>query len=270
MAHVGLQYEKRCISDIFANVFEIRGKTALITGGAKRLGRYTALELARAGCNVVVHYRNSANDAESLRKEIRALGVDSWSVQANLSQPDEARELIPRSIEVGGSIDYLVNSASIFPADSIDGLTEESLHANLRVNTLSPLSLANGLRKHLEGTGRSGCVVNFLDTRILDYDRDHISYHLSKRSLFSLTRIMSAEYAPRLRVNAVAPGLVLPPPGEDDSYLDRLAHTNPLQTHGSGEQIAKTVLFLVWNEFITGQVVYVDGGRHMTGRFYGS
>ena len=86
----------------------------------------------------------------------------------------------------------------------------------------------------------------------------------------AITRMMSLEYAPLVRVNAVAPGLILPPPGENESYLERLAHTNPLNTHGTGAQIAASVLFLIWNEFITGEILFVDGGRHLQGSMYGS
>jgi hypothetical protein len=115
---------------------------------------------------------------------------------------------------------------------------------------------------------RGGAIVNFLDTRVLDYDREHMSYHLSKRALFTLTRAMALEFAPAIRVNAVAPGLVLPPAGKDQSYLDALVHTNPLQAHGSVEDVAAAVLFLVTSPFVTGQVIYVDGGRHMLGGVY--
>ena len=140
----------------------------------------------------------------------------------------------------------------------------------MKINSLSPFTLTTRLHEHLEADDRCGAVVNFLDTRMLDYDKKHVAYHLSKRTLFAITRMASIEYAPRLRVNGVAPGLVLPPPGEDESYLDEWAHTNPLKTHGNGEQIAAAVLFLLWSRFVTGQVIYVDGGRHVKGRFYGS
>ncbi len=111
-------------------------------------------------------------------------------------------------------------------------------------------------------------VVNFLDTMIRDYDKKHVPYHVSKKVLQDLTRMMAVEYAPKLRVNAVAPGLVLPPLGKDESYLERLKHTNPLQSYGSGEQIAHAVVFLLTNEFITGQCIYVDGGRNLRGAMY--
>jgi len=125
------------------------------------------------------------------------------------------------------------------------------------------------LSRALAAQGRSGQVLNLLDCRILSYDAEHAAYHLSKRMLFSLTRMLALELAPRLRVNAVAPGLILPPPGRDEAYLQALARTNPLQRHGGAGDVVRAALFLMQSGFVTGQVIYVDGGHHMTGRTYG-
>jgi hypothetical protein len=108
-----------------------------------------------------------------------------------------------------------------------------------------------------------------LDTRAFDHDPRHFAYHLSKRTLFSLTRIMAAEFAPKIQVNAIASGLILPPEGKDESYLASLAHTNPMQRYGGPRDITEAVLFLLRSTFITGQVIHVDGGRHLKGAFYG-
>ncbi|MEK7795392.1 MAG: SDR family oxidoreductase [Candidatus Hydrogenedentota bacterium] len=242
----------------------LEGKTALVTGAAKRLGRATALVLAEHGANVVVHYNRSVEEADSTANGIREHGVLSWTLPADLGQPAEAARLMQRAAEETGGVDILINSASIFPADRLIDVSLESFEKNFRLNTFSPLEMCREFAKQ----GRGGAIVNFLDTRILDYDREHMSYHLSKRALFTLTRAMAQEFAPSIRVNAVAPGLVLPPAGKDQSYLDALAHTNPLQSHGSAEDVAAAVLFLVTNPFVTGQVIYVDGGRHMLGGVY--
>ncbi len=109
-----------------------------------------------------------------------------------------------------------------------------------------------------------------LDSRAFDHDPQHFAYHLSKRTLFAVTRIMAMELAPKVRVNAIAPGLVLPPAGKDESYLARLAHTNPLQSYGGPQDVVDALLFLLRSRFITGQVLYIDGGRHLKGAFYGS
>ena len=136
---------------------------------------------------------------------------------------------------------------------------------NVNVNALAPFLLSRAFAAQQ----REGCIINFLDTRIMDYDKTHVSYHLSKRMLFSITRMMALEFAPKVRVNAIAPGLILPPEGKDETYLQDLAPSNPLQTYGGPGDIVEAVLFLLRGRYITGQVVYVDGGRHMLGGVYG-
>lgn len=215
---------------------------------------------------MVIHYRSSREDAEATANAVRDEGRKAWLVQADLAEPGRAESLFSEAVDLAGPIDLLVNSASIFPAGTVDDLSEKTLFENLQVNTLAPFILSRRLYEQ----ERSGCIVNLLDTRIVDYDRKHVPYHLSKRTLFSITRMLSVEYAPRVRVNSVAPGLILPPPGEDESFLERMAHTNPLHTHGTAGQIALSIVFLMWNEFVTGQVLFVDGGRHLKGSTYGA
>ncbi len=247
------------------SAFVLEGQTVLVTGAGKRLGRAAASALARAGAGVVIHYRESREDAESLMNEIRESGGRAWTIQADLASPDEASGLVERAVKTSGPLTGLVNSASIYPADTLLEMTEESLQHNIRVNAWAPFLLA----KAVAAQGIAASIVNFLDTRMLDYDAKHVSYHLSKRMLFSLTRMMALEFAPGVRVNAVAPGLVLPPPGKDEAYLESLAHTNPLKTHGGTDDVARAVVFLFASPFVTGQVIHVDGGRHMFGGVYG-
>ncbi|MCP4640862.1 MAG: SDR family oxidoreductase [bacterium] len=244
---------------------DIAGKTALVTGAAKRLGRSVAEALAAQGANVVVHYRSSAGEAAGLVKSLEAKDVRAWAIQADLEDPDAASKLVDRAIASAGALDILVNSASIFPESALTEFTPDELYASININALAPLVLGRGFAAQ----EREGTILNFLDCRIQDYDARHAAYHLSKRMLFTLTRMMALEFAPRIRVNAVAPGLVLPPAGEDESYLRNLAHTNPLNSHGSAEDIVQAALFLIGSPFVTGQVVYVDGGRHMIGSTYG-
>ena len=244
---------------------DLKGRTALVTGAARRLGAATALELARYGAAVVVHYGRSQAEAEQVAESARSLGVRAWTVAADLADPAAAEALFDRAVHVAGPIDILINNASIFPRGTLATLSPADFHANIDVNALAPLVLS----RRLFAQGRPGCIVNFLDARITEFDSDHAGYHLSKRMLFSLTRMMAIEFAPAVRVNAVAPGLILPPDGEDERYLDRLAHTNPLGRHGDARDITDAVLFLIHSEFITGQVIFVDGGRHMKGAMYG-
>ncbi len=236
----------------------------MITGAAKRLGRATALALAGEGANVVVHYNRSANAAETAAEEIRAAGAAAWTLQADLSDPREVDSLMPRAIEAAGQIDILINNASIFQAGSIMEVTVEEIADNVQVHALAPLTLCRALARQ----GLDGHIINMLDSRVTDYDRDHAAYHLSKRMLLTLTRMLALELAPRIAVNGVAPGLILPPAGKDESYLRDLAHTNPMNRHGGAEDITDAVLYLLTSRFVTGQVMFVDGGRHMRGRVY--
>lgn len=244
---------------------DLHGATALVTGAAKRLGGAVSLALAKAGVNIIAHYRTSQAEAEALAAAVRKTGARAWTLPGDLRHPHQAKDLFHRACEAAGPIDFLLNNASIFPESSLLDCTPEDIYANIDVNALSPLLLARAFAAQ----NRTGAIVNFLDTMIADYDRKHVPYHLSKRMLFSLTKMMAIEFAPKLRVNAVAPGLVLPPEGKDEQYLEALAHTNPLQRYGSAEGIAEAVLFLLRSGFITGQIIYVDGGRHLRGNMYG-
>ena len=238
--------------------------TALVTGGGRRLGKAIALALARAGLDVVVHCNRSAKDARKTASEIRALGRRAWVLEADLSDPVQAQALFALARRAAGRIDVLVNSASVFKESRLSSFTPEELSEAVALNAMAPLLLTRAFARQKS----AGCVVNLLDCRIADYDAKHAAYHLSKRMLFTITRMSAIEFAPRVRVNAVAPGLILPPEGESGAYLERLKHTNPLGTHGSAQDVAEAVLFLVQSPFVTGQVLYVDGGRHMKRTIY--
>jgi NAD(P)-dependent dehydrogenase (short-subunit alcohol dehydrogenase family) len=243
----------------------VEGQTALVTGAGKRLGRAIALALAAEGANVVVHYRSSEREADETAQLARQAGVQAAVVQADLGRPEEAESLLERAVEAAGTIQILINSASIFEQDRITDATLDSLARNIQINAIAPLQLARAVARGTE----AGAIVNLLDAKMGDFDDTHAAYHVSKRMLFTLTRMMALEFAPGIRVNGVAPGLILPPVGQDESYLERLASTNPLNTYGCAADITDAVLFLLRSRFITGQVIYVDGGRHMRGSVYG-
>lgn len=243
----------------------LNGRRALVTGGGKRLGKAIALELARRGVNVVVHYLQSGEGAEAVCDECKRHGVEAHIIGADLGDAADAEGLISRAEAAAGPIDILVNSASIFPGDTLRTMTTQSLCENVSVNALAPLILG----RTLAANGRLGDIVNLLDARIEDYDSNHAAYHLSKRMLASLTRMMAVEFAPEFRVNAVAPGLILPPEGKDQAYLEALADSNPLRAVGSPEDVTDAVVYLLSSVYVTGQTIFVDGGRHMKGRMYG-
>jgi pteridine reductase len=244
-------------------------RTYLITGAAKRIGRAIAISAAERGNTVIVHYNSSKDDAEAFAGELQAMGAKAFTVQADLANPDTVSGLIDRAAALAGPIDVLVNSASIFTNSSLLDFTWDDLATQLRLNAFAPLVLARAF-----AAGRPGAavprpvIINLLDTRITSYDKDHAAYHLSKRLLTDLTKMLALELAPRIRVNAVAPGLILPPADKDPEYLRQLSSTNALKDIGSPEQIAAAVTFLVETEFITGQIIFVDGGRHLNGNIY--
>lgn len=242
----------------------LTGKTALVTGAAKRIGRAIALALAQQNAKVVVHYNRSEEAAAALCEQVEGMGSSAWMAKADLTDPDETSSLFHRAIAEAGPIDMLINNASIFDQETLWETTEASLQRNLQIHAMAPLVLARDMAKQ----ERAGHIVNLLDARATVYDRRHASYHLSKRMLMTLTRMLALELAPNIAVNAVAPGLIIPPAGQDESYLKRYAHCNPLNRHGSAGQVADAVLFLLASRFVTGQVIYVDGGYHMKGHMY--
>lgn len=238
---------------------DLRGKTALVTGAAKRIGAAISLALAREGANVVLHYHGSGDEARRLQGETVALGVSSWLLRADFEKPQEYETLIERSVETAGGLDILVNNASLFPVDSLATVTFDSLVRNMQVNAWVPFVLSRDFAR-LAGRGK---IVNLVDSRTHDFDWTHVAYILSKHVLDVLTRATALRYAPDIAVNGVAPGLILPPPDKDESYIERLVHTVPLKRRGSPEDIARAVIYLLKSDFVTGEVIHVDGGRHL-------
>ncbi len=250
-----------------ANASPLAGQTALVTGAAARLGRYVAEALADEGVHVVVHYRSSSREADELVEQLMRKGVEAWAIQADLADPAQAATLVERARHAcSRPIEVLINSASIFDPSNVLGFTADELYQNIQVNAFAPLQLCRAMAAQ----GRPGQIVNFLDTRVVDYDRNNAAYHLSKRMLHALTRMLALELAPSIRVNAVAPGLILPPPGKDEAYLKGLVDSVPLKRHGSALDVVRAVLFLLHSDFVTGQIIYLDGGRNLKGNMYGA
>jgi len=237
------------------------GQTALVTGAGRRIGEAIALALAEERVNVVIHYRHSESRAHSLRELLMARGVRAFSIQADLDDPEGADSLVQRAQAEAGPIQILVNSASEFHPEQLDAMTHASLIHTLTVNAWAPFALTRAFARQT-GTGK---VVNFIDAQITGHDLTHASYILSKHLLATLTTMTALQYAPAITVNSVAPGLILPPEGKDESYLTALGQALPLKRHGGLLDITRAVCFLLESDFITGQVIYVDGGRHLIG-----
>ena len=237
----------------------LSGQVALVTGAAMRIGRVIAETLAAAGAEVVVHYRRSEREARRLCAELSSGGSRAWAVGADLDDPAQAEQLVPRALEVARRLDILVNSASIFPASRLTTLDLDSLMQSIRVNAWAPLVLS----RRMAALSSEGRIVNLLDSRLVGYDKEHAGYSIGKLVLSHLTDMMAMELAPRFTVNAVAPGPILPPAGQGEGYLLTRARELPLQHVGSPRDVARAVLFLVKSPFITGQTIFVDGGGHL-------
>lgn len=235
------------------------GGVALVTGAARRLGRAIALRLARQGMGVVVHYLHSEHEALQLRDTLAAEGVGAWTLQADLSDPDQAEALARRAVELTGRLDVLVNNAAGYPTGDFAEMGFGDLTASLRLNAWAPFAVARGFACSAEG----GRIVIMLDARLRGYDWHHPEYILAKHLLAKLTAMMAVRFAPGFTVNAVAPGLVMAPVDDEGLDIDALAGALPLQRAGSPADVVDAVEFLLKSGFITGQIIYVDGGRHL-------
>ena len=232
----------------------LNGKTALVTGGAVRIGAAICRALAAEGARVVIHYRSSKEEALALAKE-----VGGKAVQSDLDSEASCERVISRA----GRLDILVNNAAVFHKDSLKAVTARKLADEFWPNLFAPILLTRAFAAR----AKKGAVVNLLDRRITSLDGSCVPYVLSKKSLAEFTKVAALELAPRIRVNAVAPGAVLPPPGKGKSYLKDHAGPIPLGRLVKPEEIAAAVVFLVKSESVTGQIVFVDGGQGMLGNW---
>ncbi len=238
---------------------DLKGQTALVTGGAVRIGAAICRALAAAGARVVIHCRRSVTEAARLREELEEAGGESFVVTADLDRGDEAAGLVARAVESAGPLDILVNNAAVFTKETLDAADAAALASTFQANLFAPLLLMRAFA----GQGRRGQIVNLLDRRIRGWDTSCAPYALSKKALAEATRLAALTWAPRLRVNAVAPGPVLPPPGEGPDHLRERAGFVPLGRPCAPAEVADAVLFLLRNDALTGQVIFVDGGQHL-------
>ena len=242
---------------------ELRGRIGIVTGGGVRVGRAIALGLARSGVDVFIHYNRSAVPAERTAAEARDLGVRAAVGSVNLSDPMKAAELVELAEQSLGTPSILVNSASGFPSDTISDVTVDDWRATFDLTLASPVfatqAFANALPEDLDGA-----VVNITDVRTQRPYREHFSYIVAKGGIDTFTKAAALQLAPQVRVNAVALGVILPPSQEDDDYALRLAADLPLGRVGGTDPVVATILSLLENDFITGEIVRVDGGGHLT------
>lgn len=242
---------------------DLQGKTAIVTGGAIRIGRALSLALARAGANVVVHYSHSSDEAQRTVDEIQALGRESFPLRADFEKPVEAaKALFSSAIDRFGGVDILINSAAIFGPETLANTSEADWDRHFAINLQAPFFLCREFAAH-HVQGRPAAIVNIADWRGVRPVVGYLSYALTKSALIMLTRILALELAPDIRVNAVAPGAILAPPGKGEDFMRRKATTIPLQSTGSPGDVASATLYLLQSDFVTGELLYVTGGEHL-------
>lgn len=245
---------------------ELAGKTALVTGAGIRLGRAIALGLAEQGCHLLVHYGRSAGPAEETRDAARAHGVRAEIHCADLADGAQVAGLVPAAFEALGGVDVLVNSAAIFPEEDGLATTDPALWDRLfAINLKAPFFLCQAFAALRDGAP-GGAIVNVADARTRQPGTDHFAYRLAKGGLWQMTEMLATALAPAIRVNAVALGAMLPPPGQGEDYiLDYAERRVPLGHPGGAEAVVDGVLYLLAQDFVTGAVLPLDGGEFLGG-----
>lgn len=237
-------------------------RAALVTGGAKRLGRAMVEALAADGFAVAIHCHASEAEAESLAKSIRERGGRAAAVAADLATEAEVETLIARAAAAVGPLGCLVNNASIFEMDTAATANRESWDRHLEPNLRAPFLLAQCFAGALP-EGAHGLVVNMLDQRVWNLTPYFISYTLSKSGLWTLTQTLALALAPRVRVCGIGPGPTLPSPRQTEADFARQCRQTPLGHGPTPEEIAMTLRFLLAARSITGQMIALDGGQHL-------
>ncbi len=237
-------------------------QAALVTGGARRIGRGIALALAGRGFDIALHCHTSQALAEQTAQEIRALGRRCVVLQARLDAEPEVRQLVPKAMAALGPLGVLVNNASTFERDEWQDATRASWDAHLEPNLRAPFVLMQDFARALPETDR-GLVVNLLDERVWSLTPHFVSYTVSKAALWSLTQTMALALAPRIRVNGIGPGPTVPSPRQTPAQFEAQCRSVPLQHGSSPEEIGRAVLAMVELPSLTGQMWALDGGQHL-------
>jgi len=238
----------------------LAGKHVLITGGVRRIGKALTLGVARAGAIVSIHTGSSIDEGLQLLAEIREQGHEAYLVQSDLSDPEQAADLVRKACQPK-PLDALINNAAIFEHLTWENTDIDSWQRSLNVNLTAPFLLSQAFARQIptKGTGR---IVNILDWRALRPGADHLPYTISKAGLTALTQALAVGLAPNIQVNGIALGAILPP--SDGSDTANIVKNVPAQRWSSLEEVVDTLLFLIDGPvYITGEIIYLDGGRHL-------
>ena len=233
------------------------GKTVLVTGGARRVGRLFALACGRAGANVIIHHGNSAREALDVQNEIASFGTQAWILPSDLSNADEVSRLISRANEFS-PLYALVNSAAIFEPLSFQDTKLEDWERHIAINLTAPFLLSQAFAKHTS----HGRIVNILDWRAQRPGADHFPYTVTKSALAAMTKSLAIALAPNITVNGLALGAILPPANESAS--EKIIEQVPAKRWVEAGEIEDALIFLLSGPaYITGEIIHVDGGRHL-------
>ncbi len=244
---------------------DLTGKVALLTG-AKRIGSAVAEALARAGADVALVYNSSAHEAEATVGRVRSLGRRGLALQADLATPADCRRVVETTLDDLGRIDVCVAMAGLYRATPFAELTVDAWNAQMDVELRSAFLCAHAavpsMKQH--GGGRIILFSDWLPASGRPRYPGYLTYYVAKAGLKALVEAMALELAPdRILVNAIAPGPILAPPGTSDREAEAVAESTPLGRWGGAEEIVRTVLFLIDSDFVTGETIRVDGGRHL-------
>jgi pteridine reductase len=239
----------------------LAGRVALVTGAGRRVGRAIAVALGARGMRVVVHYNGSADGAAETARLIREAGGIASTARADLSDVGAAEALIDRTVEEQGELFVLVNSAAVMVRTPIGEVTEAEWDAMFALNARAPFFLAQRAATALRYVG--GCIVNIADLAAFETWPAYVPHGMTKAAVVQMTRALAHALAPEIRVNAVAPGVALLPAAWSESDAEHLRRTTPLQRLGTPADVASAVLYLIEATYVTGEVLIVDGGRHV-------
>ncbi|NBB51343.1 SDR family oxidoreductase [Rhizobium sp. CRIBSB] len=233
---------------------------ALVTGGARRIGRAITLTLARAGFDIAIHHRGFATDAEATADDVRQIGRRAVLLAAELSVEAEVQALVPAATAALGPLSVLINNASVFEDDRVGSLTREAWDRHMETNLRAPVVLAEAFSDQAPA---GSVIINMLDQRVLKPDPRFFSYALSRSGLWWATQTLAQALAPRIRVNGVGPGPTLPSIHQTPADFAAEAAAVPLARAATPQAVADAVLWLVDADCVTGQMIAVDGGQHL-------
>lgn len=240
---------------------DLRGANALVTGGGHRLGKAIALALARAGANVVIHYRSSEEKARATLAELRAMGVRAEGVQADLAVVSEAERVVDEAVAKLGGLGVLVNSAGIWGATPLGSATQERWDELIATNVRAGFFLTQRAAPQLKQA--RGAVVNIADVGVIRPWKNYTPYLVSKGAVVTMTEALAKDLAPEVRVNAISPGPVLLPDDWTEEQAKSSANSVLLKRLGSAEDIAGAAIYLLTADYVTGVILPVDGGQRL-------